>query len=79
MQLAHNESYVIASYLVTLIAMIVIIGWVFIDSRSRQKELKTLEAAGIRRRSAAGAATGQTAGQVTGQTTGQVTGKQKDA
>lgn len=55
MQLPHNEGYVIASYLVTLIAMIVIIGWVLLDSRGRQNELKVLEAAGIRRRSAAAA------------------------
>ena len=52
MNLPHNEGYVIASYVVTIIAMIVIIGWVLLDSRGRQKELKKLEAAGIRRRSA---------------------------
>lgn len=52
MELAHNEGYVLASYLITLVAMIVIIGWVLLDSRGRQRELKRLEEAGIRRRSA---------------------------
>lgn len=52
MQLPHNEGYVLASYGVTFIAMILIIGWVWLDSRARQNELKKLEAAGIRRRSA---------------------------
>lgn len=61
MQLAHNEGYVVASYLITLIAMIVIIGWVLLDSRSRQRELKRLEASGIRRRSARTAAPGEPA------------------
>jgi heme exporter protein D len=61
MELAHNEGYVIASYVLTLIAMIVIIGWVLLDSKGRQKELKKLEEAGIRRRSAAASsAAGQT-------------------
>ncbi len=54
MELAHNEGYVLASYLITLVAMIVIIGWVLLDSRGRQRELKRLEEAGIRRRSAPG-------------------------
>ena len=61
MQLAHNEGYVLASYLITLIAMIDIVGWVFIDSRGRQRELKRLEEAGIRRRSARTAAAGEAA------------------
>jgi len=52
MELAHNEGYVLASYAITLVAMIVIIGWVMLDSRGRQRELKRLEETGIRRRSA---------------------------
>ncbi|HWU63042.1 MAG TPA: heme exporter protein CcmD [Ensifer sp.] len=52
MELAHNEGYVLASYALTLIAMIIIIGWVLLDSRGRQRELKRLEETGIRRRSA---------------------------
>lgn len=52
MELAHNEGYVLASYAITLVAMIVIIGWVLLDSRGRQRELKRLEETGIRRRSA---------------------------
>lgn len=52
MELAHNEGYVLASYAITLVAMIIIIGWVLLDSRGRQRELKRLEETGIRRRSA---------------------------
>lgn len=48
----HNESYVLASYALTFVALIIIIGWVMLDSRGRQSELNKLEAAGIRRRSA---------------------------
>ncbi|MGF0539799.1 heme exporter protein CcmD [Agrobacterium sp. ES01] len=43
--------YITASYLITfgLIAFAVL--WTWLDGRARQKELKALEAAGIRRRS----------------------------
>ncbi|MCD2175797.1 heme exporter protein CcmD [Rhizobium sp. C4] len=68
MELAHNEGYVLASYAITAVAMVIIIGWVYIDSRSRQRELKRLDEAGIRRRSARTAAADQT-----------VTGKTSDA
>ncbi|HZG31287.1 heme exporter protein D [Ensifer adhaerens] len=61
MELAHNEGYVLASYAITLVAMIVIIGWVLLDSRGRQRELKRLEETGIRRRSARQATTGEPA------------------
>lgn len=61
MELAHNEGYVLASYAITFVAMIVIIGWVLLDSRGRQRELRRLEEAGIRRRSARTAATGEAA------------------
>ena len=61
MELAHNEGYVLASYALTLIAMIVIIGWVLLDSRGRQRELKRLEETGIRRRSARTASPGEPA------------------
>ncbi len=61
MELAHNEGYVLASYAITLVAMIVIIGWVMLDSRGRQRELKRLEETGIRRRSARPAAAAEAA------------------
>jgi heme exporter protein D len=60
MELAHNEGYVLASYLITFVAMILIIGWVLLDSRGRQRELKRLEEAGIRRRSSAQNSAGKT-------------------
>lgn len=61
MELAHNEGYVLASYAITLVAMIIIIGWVLLDSRGRQRELKRLEETGIRRRSARQANAGEAA------------------
>ncbi|CAH0338695.1 heme exporter protein CcmD [Rhizobium sp. CECT 9324] len=45
--------YVYGSYLLTALICLVLIGWVWLDGRARQGELKALEASGIRRRSAA--------------------------
>lgn len=45
--------YVYGSYVATTLILGVMIGWVWLDGRARQAELKALEAAGIRRRSAA--------------------------
>ncbi len=44
--------YVTASYIAAFAVTFGLIGWVFIDHRSRHRELERLEAAGIRRRSA---------------------------
>jgi heme exporter protein D len=60
----HNESYVLASYALTFVAMIVIIGWVWIDSRARWSELKRLEEQGIRRRSDKGSAVEKNKGNI---------------
>ena len=59
MELPHNEGYVIAAYVLTVVAMIIIVGWVLLDSRGRRNELKRLEEAGIRRRSDRTAETGK--------------------
>lgn len=64
----HNESYVLAAYALTFVALIVIIGWVMLDSRARQSELKKLDAAGIRRRSAGKSPGGVIEGPVEGKT-----------
>ncbi|WP_159952762.1 heme exporter protein CcmD [Rhizobium sp. 18065] len=45
--------YIYGSYLLTALICLVLIGWVWLDGRARQGELKALEASGIRRRSAA--------------------------
>jgi len=44
--------YVYASYIVTVIIIGCLVGWTWLDGRARQQELRTLEASGIRRRSA---------------------------
>jgi len=44
--------YVYASYVVTVIIIGCLVGWTWLDGRARQQELRTLEASGIRRRSA---------------------------
>lgn len=46
--------YIYGSYVLTALVCLVLIGWVWLDGRARQGELKALEASGIRRRSAAG-------------------------
>ena len=45
--------YVIGSYAVTAGICLALSAWVYLDGRARQAELRTLEAQGIRRRSAA--------------------------
>lgn len=47
-----HDFYIVASYIVTFGLIFLVIGWTWLDGRARQKELKALEAAGIRRRSA---------------------------
>ncbi|MHB0951636.1 MAG: heme exporter protein CcmD [Allorhizobium sp.] len=44
--------YIYVSYAVSAAVVLALIGWVWLDGRARQKELRALEAAGIRRRSA---------------------------
>jgi heme exporter protein D len=47
-----HAAYVFASYAVALAIVAGLVLWVIGDGRARQRELKALEAAGIRRRSA---------------------------
>ena len=48
--------YIYLSYGVSALIILALIAWVSLDGRARQAELKALEAAGIRRRSAASGA-----------------------
>lgn len=48
--------YIYLSYGVSALIILALIAWVWLDGRARQAELKALEAAGIRRRSAASGA-----------------------
>ena len=45
--------YIGSAYGLTAAAILCLILWIWLDGRARLKELKALEAAGIRRRSAA--------------------------
>ncbi|MDK1375896.1 MULTISPECIES: heme exporter protein CcmD [unclassified Sinorhizobium] len=47
-----HAAYVFASYAVAAVTVAGLVSWVIGDGRARQRELKELEAAGIRRRSA---------------------------
>lgn len=44
--------YIYSAYAIAALTLVCVVGWVWLDSRARQKELQKLEAAGIRRRSA---------------------------
>jgi heme exporter protein D len=44
--------YVGLSYVSAVLVVLVMIGWIWLDGRTRRQELAELEAAGIRRRSA---------------------------
>ncbi|TCM55028.1 heme exporter protein D [Rhizobium sp. PP-F2F-G48] len=54
--MSAHLAYVAASYGAALFISAGLIGWVVLDARARRRELKALEDAGIRRRSAGGGA-----------------------
>jgi heme exporter protein CcmD len=48
---AHNFGYVAASYGASLLVLVLLIGGLLLQRRTRLKELARLEASGIKRRS----------------------------
>jgi heme exporter protein D len=52
----HYAFYINTSYAAAGLIVLCLIAWVWLDGRVLQKELKALEASGIRRRSASGKA-----------------------
>ncbi|CZT33429.1 heme exporter protein CcmD [Rhizobium sp. 9140] len=54
--MSAHLGYVVASYGAALVAVATLIAWVVLDARARRRELRALEEAGIRRRSAGGGA-----------------------
>ena len=48
-----HEAYVALAYGVTVVVLGALMGWILLDQRARKRELAELEAAGVRRRSAA--------------------------
>lgn len=55
--LGAHWGFIAASYGVTTLVILALIGWVLIDVTARKRELADLEARGVRRRSARAAAT----------------------
>jgi len=51
-ELGHNAGFIIASYGAVALVMIAVIGWTLVDYRAQKRDLATLEARGVRRRSA---------------------------
>jgi heme exporter protein D len=43
--------YIALSYAVSVLIIVIMLGWIWLDGRARQRELAELEASGIRRRS----------------------------
>jgi len=43
--------YIAVSYGISVLIVAVMLGWIWLDGRARQRELAELEASGIRRRS----------------------------
>ena len=48
-----HEVYVALAYGVTVVVLGALMAWILLDQRARKRELSELEAAGVRRRSAA--------------------------
>lgn len=51
--------YILASYAITAVTILSLVLWTWSDGRARRRELAALEAAGLRRRSAAPATASQ--------------------
>jgi heme exporter protein D len=43
--------YIALSYAVSVLIIVIMLGWTWLDGRARRRELAELEASGIRRRS----------------------------
>jgi heme exporter protein D len=52
--MTDHAGFIVAAYLVTLVALLVLVGWVLLDGRAQRRRLAELEARGVRRRSAGG-------------------------
>ncbi len=49
-----HAGFIIAAYLVTVVVVVAMIGWIILDGRLQRRRLAELEARGIRRRSETG-------------------------
>ena len=50
--LGNHDGFIVAAYLVAIIVLAGLIGWVILDGRALKRRLADLESRGIRRRSA---------------------------
>lgn len=50
----HNAGYIISAYLVTVVVIAGMVGWIVLDGRLQRRRLADLEARGVRRRSRRG-------------------------
>jgi heme exporter protein D len=56
MSLGPYASFIVTSYLLVAVVVLILIGWIAIDYRRQKARLRTLEASGIGRRSGRGTA-----------------------
>jgi heme exporter protein D len=49
--MAEHAGFIAAAYIVTALALVLIVGWIWLDGRAQKRRLAELEAGGIRRRS----------------------------
>jgi heme exporter protein D len=52
--LGNHGGFILAAYLVSVVVLAALVGWIVLDGRALQRRLADLEARGIRRRSAKG-------------------------
>ncbi|MBA8817814.1 heme exporter protein CcmD [Ochrobactrum sp. P6BS-III] len=57
--MSNHLGFVVAAYGITIVALVLTVGWIFIDQRIQKNELKRLEAQGVRRRSSKPAGSAQ--------------------
>jgi heme exporter protein D len=56
MSLGPYASFIVTSYALVTVVVLILIGWIAIDYRRQKERLRALEAGGISRRSGRGAA-----------------------
>lgn len=54
MDLGNHGGFILAAYLVAVMVIAALIGWIVLEGRALKKQMADLEARGIRRRSAKG-------------------------
>ena len=55
MSLGPYASFIVTSYVLVALVLVLLIGWIVIDYRSQRQRLRELDASGVARRSGRGA------------------------